>query len=106
LFAQLLPAQALRTSQPMQVAMDNCIMVISTVSDSYIIDVCGKADKTIEMVLDNRKTGEKLTLPATQLDDAGNVFRGSLRKREKISSSIIPIFAPQVTTFVLDVNKK
>ncbi|AFY31929.1 hypothetical protein Cal7507_1464 [Calothrix sp. PCC 7507] len=111
LFVQSLPVQALPTSQPVQVAMNDCIMTVTTTTNSYSINICQKTDKTIQMLLVNQKTGEKLTLPAIQVDTSGNVFRASLTRREKITTNSppflirIPIAAPQVTTYVLDVTK-
>jgi hypothetical protein len=110
--AQPLSAQALPIRQPTQIAMDNCIMSVATTSDTYIINVCQKPDKTAEMVLENRKTGEKLSLPAIQIDDSGNVFSASLTKRERITTKLspflknIPMYVPQTTTYILDISKK
>ncbi|ARV60538.1 hypothetical protein BZZ01_19580 [Nostocales cyanobacterium HT-58-2] len=82
LFAQPLSAQALPTKQSMQVAMNDCITFISTATNTYTINVCQKADKKAEMVLQNLKTGEKFTLPAVQEDESGNVFRANLKQRK------------------------
>jgi hypothetical protein len=106
LFLQSLPAQALPTNRAMQIASDNCILYVSTSTKSYAITVCKKSDNNIEMVLNNRTTGEHLTLPATQVDNAGNVFRASFTKREKVTTRILVPQATTATTYLLDVTKQ
>lgn len=106
LVTPLLPVQALAESLPVQSAKNSCILYVSTSTSSYGITVCQEADKNIYMVLSNQKTGERLRLPAIQVDDAGNVFRASVIKREKQIVARIPIAVTQVTTYVLNIPQK
>jgi hypothetical protein len=107
-FAQPLTVQALPSQKPMQLAMNDCIMSITTSSDTYIIDICQKSNQKIEMNLENKKTGEKMNLPATQIDDSGNVFRASITIRERINPFLrnIPMYAPKITSYELNIPRK
>lgn len=106
LMTPLLPVPALANTQPVQPARNSCILYVSTSTDSYGITVCQEANKNTQMVLNNRKTGERLILPAVQVDNAGNVFRASVTKREKLTVGILPISVPQVTTYLLNIPQK
>ncbi|NJL62556.1 MAG: hypothetical protein HC903_12950 [Methylacidiphilales bacterium] len=105
---QNLPAKALSGNQTMQVAMNNEIInSAATSTSSYVIDVYVKSDKKGEMTLENRKTGEKLTLPATQVDRDGNVFSASVTKVQRINNKgFLPFISRQTTTYLLDIPKK
>ncbi|PAX45665.1 hypothetical protein [Brunnivagina elsteri] len=105
---QNLPASSLPGNQTMQVAMNNEITIsVATSTSNYVIDVYVKSDKKGEMTLENIKTGEKLTLPATQVDRDGNVFSASTTKVERIKNkSFLPFISRQTTTYLLDISKK
>ncbi|MBD2603388.1 hypothetical protein H6G81_02295 [Scytonema hofmannii FACHB-248] len=100
-------AQTLPANQPMQLAMDGCTISASTVTSTYVIEVCVKSDKKGNMILQNQKTGEKLTLPATQVDRDGNVFSANVTKAERINNKgFLPFISRQTTTYLLDISKK
>jgi hypothetical protein len=111
-FAQPLSVQALPNQRPMQFAMNDCIVSIITGSDTYRIEVCQKSNQKIEMILENNKTGEKMNLPATQIDDSGNVFSANITMRERINRKInpflgtIPMYASKITNYELNIPKR
>jgi hypothetical protein len=107
LFIQNLPVKALPVNQPIQIAMNDCVGIISTTTNTYSINICVKPGKKGEMTLKNRKTGETFTLPARQVDEAGNVFSGSITKVEQINNKgFLPFLSRQTTTYVIDALKK
>jgi hypothetical protein len=107
IFVQNLPAQALPGNQPIQVAMNDCVGNVATTTNTYVINICVKPGKKAEMTLQNRKNGETFTLPATQIDEAGNVFSASATKVERVKNKgFLPFIARQTTTYLFDASKK